>query len=721
MKKRFVLLLCALLLALCLTAAAVAEESFAPEQGTEAADKLMIDATAFPDAAFRAWVLEHLSHETDAAGKPYMTRAQIDAVTEIDCHGRGIKKLNGVGKFRMLETLDCSGNALTSLNLTGLDSLGSLDCSGNALTSLTLTGCYVLETLRCENNALVSLELRDNLRLEEIDCSHNRLTSFPDNRNQNLLKLNCSDNEIPDLILSLFENLQSLDCSHNRIGFLATYFCPMLCELRCADNVLTKLPLGENINLSYLDCSDNLLTSLPIPLRIETLIFRKNYIGGRFDYHRLENLRYLDCSYNYMKELRELPDDVRHVDCSFNNLTVLEVGTHVEYLDCRYNQLSQLYLNGCDRLETAELFGQRRVMQHWITETENGVSVEIGKLVLDPSRILPTDPGQQYDPETGVMTVEPKRDFLDYYYDTGSGLMWVRVYLPFDRTATVEFYSGAVEYKGDIPYVLYNGERQYPAVRVLDEDGTDVDPIRYDVNYMNNGAPGTAQIRVSFPPGEQQDWLFIDKTFKIYLPATTETTVENRSDGIHISWAAVDGAENEGGGYVIYRRAWSSTTNGWTAFERWNNTKDTEWTDTKVFAGTRYQYGIKAYPGVHSEDGDLVGGPMDNFNLGFVGPLKTTVRITTRELKSVTAGTKQMTVKWAPSKNFTGYQIKYATDAGFTKNVKALKIESASAASKLITGLTSGTTYYVTVRSYHVFNGMTYFGEWSNVLSCKVK
>ena len=80
-----------------------------------------------------------------------------------------------------------------------------------------------------------------------------------------------------------------------------------------------------------------------------------------------------------------------------------------------------------------------------------------------------------------------------------------------------------------------------------------------------------------------------------------------------------------------------------------------------------------------------------------------------------------MTVKWTPSKNFTGYQIKYATDTNFTRNVQAVRVENASAASKLITGLTSGTTYSVTVRSYHVFNGMTYFGEWSNVLSCKVK
>jgi len=120
-------------------------------------------------------------------------------------------------------------------------------------------------------------------------------------------------------------------------------------------------------------------------------------------------------------------------------------------------------------------------------------------------------------------------------------------------------------------------------------------------------------------------------------------------------------------------------------------------------------------------DQQIGGNVGDNFNLGLVGPLKTTVRITTRTLKSVTAGTKQLTVKWSGSKVFTGYQIKYATDANFTKNVRSLKITDAATMQKVLTGLTSGKTYYVTIRSYQEFEGMTYFGEWSNVLSAKVK
>ena len=70
---------------------------------------------------------------------------------------------------------------------------------------------------------------------------------------------------------------------------------------------------------------------------------------------------------------------------------------------------------------------------------------------------------------------------------------------------------------------------------------------------------------------------------------------------------------------------------------------------------------------------------------------------------------------------FTGYQLQYATDAAFTKNVKTVKIDDAAIHTKTISGLTSGTTYYVRIRSYHVFSGMTDYGGWSEAMSATVK
>ena len=288
---------------------------------------------------------------------------------------------------------------------------------------------------------------------------------------------------------------------------------------------------------------------------------------------------------------------------------------------------------------------------------------------------------------------------------------------------TVEWNAEDVKFKGSTPYVIANGSAQTPRFTVKNaEDGSVIDPVNYDYEYRENTNAGTGYVIVTFKgdySGTAQGW------FKIYLPATEHTYVENVSNGIKLKWDPVEGAA----GYVIYRRAWSSTTNGWTTFERWNNTTGTTYIDGadanhKVYAGSRYQYGVKAYFARRTDpvSGATIGGNVgDNFNLGEVGPLKTTVRITTRKLVQVRPGSKQMTVKWEASKNFTGYQIKYATDANFTKNVKAIKIGDPTTYWTTIKELQSNTTYYVCIRSYHEFGGMTYFGEWSNVLSCKVK
>ncbi len=295
-------------------------------------------------------------------------------------------------------------------------------------------------------------------------------------------------------------------------------------------------------------------------------------------------------------------------------------------------------------------------------------------------------------------------------------------------TGIVKFNEGEVEYKGETPYVIWNHEagKHEPAFTVYEEDGeTVIAPENYDFEYKENTMPGTGYLFVYFKGAYSGEAML---SFKIYLPATTETYVENVENGIKVTWAPVEDAA----GYVIYRRAWSTTTDGWTAFARWDNTTALEYLDGhdeahKTFAGTRYQYGVKAYfarrtdPIAQAEIGGNVNEPSGNFNLGMVGPLKTTVRITTRKLVSVTAGSKQMTVKWEPSKNFTGYQIKYATDAKFTKDVKAIKITNPATAQTVIKSLTSGKTYYVVIRSYHEFDGMTYYGGWSEAKNCKVK
>lgn len=279
---------------------------------------------------------------------------------------------------------------------------------------------------------------------------------------------------------------------------------------------------------------------------------------------------------------------------------------------------------------------------------------------------------------------------------------------------TVEFNPEDVQFRGTTPYVIANGSAQTPRIIVKDEKGNVVDPSRYTCQYLENTNAGTGYVNVTFTSeysGSAQAW------FKIYLPATTSTRVDNVKDGIRIRWEPVDGAD----GYVIYRRAWSNTTNGWTTFERWNNTPNLSWTDTTVYAGSCYQYGIKAYfaQRVDPVSGATIGGNVgDNYNLGEVGPLKNTARITTRTLKSVwpTQAKGELKANWDASKVFTGYHLQVATDPKFTENKQTITVYSDNAT---LSNLLSNTEYYVRVRSFHIFDGATYYGQWSNVLSYK--
>ena len=296
-------------------------------------------------------------------------------------------------------------------------------------------------------------------------------------------------------------------------------------------------------------------------------------------------------------------------------------------------------------------------------------------------------------------------------------------YVLANTVGTIEWNANDVQFNKKTPFVLYNGKAQTPRFIVKDENGSVIDASYYDYEFKENTLAGTAYLFVTFKNGLSGT---CDSFFKIYLPATTKTTVENVKDGIKLTWAPVEGAA----GYVIYRRAWSTTTDGWTSFERWWNVTETTWTDGTienhmVYAGTRYQYGVKAYFAKRLDpiSGDYIGGneniPLGNWNLGIVGPLRTTVRITTRVLNEVVGGSNQVTVKWAKSANFTGYEVQIATDANFTNIAETKIIDNWKIGEATFQGLKANTTYYARVRSYHEFEGFTYYGEWSNVLNAK--
>jgi hypothetical protein len=78
---------------------------------------------------------------------------------------------------------------------------------------------------------------------------------------------------------------------------------------------------------------------------------------------------------------------------------------------------------------------------------------------------------------------------------------------------------------------------------------------------------------------------------------------------------------------------------------------------------------------------------------------------------------KKMAITWKKDTTVSGYQIQYATDKSFKKNLKTI---TTSNNSKTVGGLKKGTTYYVKIRSYKLVNGRALFGEWSDINTVKI-
>ncbi len=93
-------------------------------------------------------------------------------------------------------------------------------------------------------------------------------------------------------------------------------------------------------------------------------------------------------------------------------------------------------------------------------------------------------------------------------------------------------------------------------------------------------------------------------------------------------------------------------------------------------------------------------------------------------LKSVSASTRQLLVKWTPkTAQITGYQIQFSTNKKFTEGsaTKTVMVTKNTLSQKVISGLTKGKKYYVRIRSYHTVNDVKYFSDWSDIISNTVK
>ena len=174
--------------------------------------------------------------------------------------------LEGISFFEDLETLDCQGIGLTTLNVTKNFNLKELNCSDNQLKDYLYILSSGLKKLDCSNNKLthMNLGILYGLNLEEVNCSNNNITNIVMWNVGELVKFDCSNNDLMTLDVSQCSKLQELNCSGNQLMELDVSNQTHLTELDCHNNKLTELNVEQNGNLTSLICNDNQLTTLDL-------------------------------------------------------------------------------------------------------------------------------------------------------------------------------------------------------------------------------------------------------------------------------------------------------------------------------------------------------------------------------------------------------------------------------------------------------------------------
>ena len=327
------------------TVSAIEEESDEMSPSGLAEGGVPIDEAHFPDAVFRG-----LLSASDKDRDGILSEQEIGDIKILDCDSDEgmVESLEGIGYLKNLEILLCSGNGLTSLDVSQNNKLEVLYCYDGRLESLVIGDMPHLVKLNCRDNRLTSLDLTGAPRLKRLDCKRNQLESLSLGSMEQMYLIDCRENAFTSLDLSSVASISEVDCRRNQS--LTSLKCKKIQTLDCSECQLTSLELEE---IRRLDCSKNQLAYLKAS-RVSRLYCSENVLA-ELDLSGSPMLEYLDCSNNQLRILdltnnfqgknfpKGLPFDTK-VKCEHDRLESIKFGddNRLYNLYCRDNQLTSL-------------------------------------------------------------------------------------------------------------------------------------------------------------------------------------------------------------------------------------------------------------------------------------------------------------------------------------------------------------------------------------------
>lgn len=245
-------------------------------------------------------------------------------------------------KFKDLMSVSCTGNSLTSIDVSGLEILEFLYCNNNKLTSLNVSGAKQLEIIHCQYNQLTNIQLTDLPELFQFVCYNNKISQLNVAELTNLASLSCGYNQLTSIDISQLKDLQGLDCIGNQLTSLNISNLSKFRSLRCISNNISNLNLTNLPNLEHIECDNNSLTNI--------------------DLSHFTELKIVDCNSNQLTNLNVANlNKLEELDCHNNQLTNLSTSglTNLKKLHCHNNQLINIGTSSLSNLEELHCDGNQ--------------------------------------------------------------------------------------------------------------------------------------------------------------------------------------------------------------------------------------------------------------------------------------------------------------------------------------------------------------------------
>ncbi|MGN0633627.1 MAG: leucine-rich repeat protein [Oscillospiraceae bacterium] len=195
-----------------------------------------------------------------------------------------------------------------------------------------------------------------------------------------------------------------------------------------------------------------------------------------------------------------------------------------------------------------------------------------------------------------------------------------------------------------------------------------------------------------------------------YTPKKTVATVKPTTfsctdTAIRINWNKVEDAA----GYRIYR--YNTSTKKWEKAATLSGADTLTYKQTGLKAGTTYKYKVKAYA---KSDGKTYWGESSDTMTTTTKPAKVVMK------SSYSSTASAVRINWNTVTGATGYRV-YRYDPKTKKYVVIATIKDGSANTYRDSGRKAKTSYQYKVKAYRKVNDVNYWGEASDVKTCKTK